>query len=849
GGSGSGGVLCISGGTVFGWTRVYEGPTTFTDCPFTYSTNPFTLINQVGSVGSAGTDNSLIEIRCPKPNQTYYIQVEMQGVATCDMGRYNVSVSDNGRQAGPDRICNALDIGQPAYGGPLLNTTNTDLFINNQSNACASTASGEPDAFPVQGIDRTVWYKFTTPSAPAGSSTLQHTYEVFIDRLSSSASTSWPTFAVYKETTSTTRNCSPENGASFANLSLIDYTQNLDFGDASVNLLCLDPSSTYYIQVDHASTPWTEEYVDFSIRVRKDAFRPSDNICGATDLGYITTNGLANGPTTGVGWNLANKFTAAPYFGLPHTNKCASGEAGEPGASPGGPNPNSGTHSATVWYKFTTGSNIPPDWIYWYQDDNTFNNANRGSVCIGTLFQSKVTFYKNATSYTCPVGGNLVESAEMNIPGDLCDVTTGIGFGAPCYQDMFRLKCPEPNTTYYVQVKDASISVCYEGQWSFDNGSHTIATAPTLGGAPINDTICGAINLGTVPNGGQINNGVIYDNFCATPDMPWRADFTQSLDADVWFRFQPPASGSVRITAQSAPPGSPGIDDDLDIQAAIWEPILGDGTNAHCSDPRFLWTPIIAQDHGIQEATEAGVVTVSYYDIYNTCGNSAFCNEGNSLIATCLDPNKYYYLQIDGGSYATCDFIDAGDCIMGYFRLQVTDAGLGLYNNASPGDVGTPYTALGVPNANLKHDEPCFAQPLTMNNAATSYGSLSWANMTNRCATSINDPGPSEWLGKNSSTDKTVWARFVAPPSGKVKIRAENRSQLKGDGDYHENINIQLALYQTSNCFDKWRLAEVGNGNGFDGGAVEIDLLNDDDYVSFCALCLGTCGFDEYYVG
>jgi hypothetical protein len=849
GGSGSGGTLCISGGTVFGWTRVYEGPTTFTDCPFTYSTNPFTLINQVGSVGSAGTDNSLIEIRCPKPNQTYYIQVEMQGIATCDMGRYNVSVSDNGRQAGPDRICNALDIGQPAYGGPLLNTTNTDLFINNQSNACASTASGEPDAFPVQGIDRTVWYKFTTPAAPAGSSTLQHTYEILIDRLSSSASTSWPTFAVYKETTSTTRNCSPENGASFANLSLIDYTQNLDFGDASVNLLCLDPSSTYYIQVDHASTPWTEEYVDFSIRVRKDAFRPSDNICGATDLGYITTNGLANGPTTGVGWNLANKFTAAPYFGLPHTNKCASGEAGEPSASPGGPNPNSGTHSATVWYKFTTGSNIPPDWIYWYQDDNTFNNANRGSVCIGTLFQSKVTFYKNATSYTCPVGGNLVESAEMNIPGDLCDVTTGIGFGAPCYQDMFRLKCPEPNTTYYVQVKDASISVCYEGQWSFDNGSHTIATAPTLGGAPINDTICGAINLGTVPNGGQINNGVIYDNFCATPDMPWRADFTQSLDADVWFRFQPPASGSVRITAQSAPPGSPGIDDDLDIQAAIWEPILGDGTNAHCSDPRFLWTPIIAQDHGIQEATEAGVVTVSYYDIYNTCGNSAFCNEGNSLIATCLDPNKYYYLQIDGGSYATCDFIDAGDCIMGYFRLQVTDAGLGLYNNASPGDVGTPYTALGVPNANLKHDEPCFAQPLTMNNAATSYGSLSWANMTNRCATSINDPVPSEWLGKNSSTDKTVWARFVAPPSGKVKIRAENRSQLKGDGDYHENINIQLALYQTSNCFDKWRLAEVGNGNGFDGGAVEIDLLNDDDYVSFCALCLGTCGFDEYYVG
>lgn len=45
---------------------------------------------------------------------------------------------------------------------------------------------------------------------------------------------------------------------------------------------------------------------------------------------------------------LAAKFTAAPYFALPHTNKCASGEPGEPNATTGGPNPNSGTHTATA---------------------------------------------------------------------------------------------------------------------------------------------------------------------------------------------------------------------------------------------------------------------------------------------------------------------------------------------------------------------------------------------------------------------------------------------------------------------------------------------------------------------
>ncbi|MCB0507621.1 MAG: T9SS type A sorting domain-containing protein [Bacteroidetes bacterium] len=880
GGSGTGGTLCIAGGTVFGWTRVYEGPTSLSGCPFTYTTNPFTQISQVGSVASLGTDNSKIEISCPKPNQTYYVQVEMQGIATCDMGRFNLSVSDNGVHAGPDYICMPASSTTPGVNG-FMGTLNSsydprtstgsptswdggdyDLAIFNQSTDCASESTGccsEPDHTTIlSGLNKTVWYRFRTPapdypSAPPLAQ-LAHTYKVLVERLGSSGTLTYPAVYVYEESAVTTRNC-PNNNGDYANLTFlerdeIDPLNIVNGGDAEVERLCLKPNTNYYIQVDPVGTT---NRVDFNIKVVKDQFRPSDMICDAVDLGYITTNGLQNGPTTGVNWSNngpSSKLGTAKFFGLPHTNKCTSGEPGEPGASPGGPNPNSGSHTATVWYKFTTGSNVPPDWIYWYEDDNTLNHANRGTVCIGTLFQSRVTFYKNATSYACPVGGNLVEASEMNIPGDLCDATTGIGFGAPCYADMFRLKCPEPNTTYYVQVKDAgAITPCYEGQWSFDNGSHKITSAPTLGGAPSNDSICGAINLGTVPNGGQINNGVIYDNFCATPDLSWRADFTQSLDADVWFRFRPPASGSVRITAQSAPPGSPGIDDDLDIQAAIWEPILGDGTDAHCSDPRFLWTPIISQDHGIQEATEAGVVTAFYYDIYNTCGNSLLCNEGNSLIATCLDPNKYYYLQIDGGSYATCDLIDAGDCVMGYFRLQVTDAGLGLYNNASPGDVGSPYTTLGMPNATLKHDEPCFAQPLTMNNASTSYGSLTWVNMTNRCATSINDPIPAEWNAKNSSTDKTVWARFVAPPSGKVKIRAENRSQLKGDADYHENINIQLALYQTTNCYDKYRLVEVGNGNGFDGGGVEIDPLNDDDYTGICVPCTGTCGFDEYYVG
>ena len=56
-------------------------------------------------------------------------------------------------------------------------------------------------------------------------------------------------------------------------------------------------------------------------------------------------------------------------------------------------------------------------------------------------------------------------------------------------------------------------------------------------------------------------------------------------------------------------------------------------------------------------------------------------------------------------------------------------------------------------------------------------------------------------------------------------------------------------MYETAtNCFDKNRFSEIGSGNGFDGGAVEIDPLNSEDYTGICVPCVGSCGFDEYMV-
>jgi hypothetical protein len=193
-----------------------------------------------------------------------------------------------------------------------------------------------------------------------------------------------------------------------------------------------------------------------------------------------------------------------------------------------------------------------------------------------------------------------------------------------------------------------------------------------------------------------------------------------------------------------------------------------------------------------------------------------------------------------GGEYLACDLFDGGSCVMGYFKLQVKDAG--LYDMAS---------MQTLPQGN---DEPCGGPFLNVNNPGTSYGSLQWTVGSNLCATAINDPLPSSW----NSSDNTVWYKFVAPASGKVRIRAERISQLNrrdkanpnspsgllstSDPDYHEEMNLQLAVFEMApSCFNKASLVEIASS--YDGLLVENNPLNTDDYVE-----LATSGFDEYMV-
>ncbi|MCZ2393034.1 MAG: T9SS type A sorting domain-containing protein [Chitinophagales bacterium] len=778
------------------------------------------------------------KVSCLEPSTWYYVQVYTGLGSICDDGSFDIRLKGGPLiNQGPDYIClpaNSTVDGQQGFMGTLSSANNTDLVINNQTTRCATTTSGEPDNTDIlSSINATVWYRFTTPPADYTDNTLMHIYDIVAERLSSSPSalgvpTTFPDIYLYKSTSSNARACG-DNASDYNNLELIDSDAGgLINNNGHIKDVCLTPNTNYYIQVDPIGTG---DYVDFNIRVKKSAFRPGDKICDATTIPTSVVSGLNhhteinNAPMTGY-----------PFFGLPHTNKCTSGDAGEPdNVTPGGPG-ESGTHTSSVWYKFTTDAN-PAEWIEWDHDDYTSGRGVRGALCAGLLFNSKINIYKSKVD-DC-IYPSLQLQSEYDLPWEVPFVNA-----ASTTPGKYRLRCPEPNTTYYVQVLEIGASPCFEGVYE-----PIITTAPTTRGVPVNDDPCGALFLGTVPVGGTLNSdpggNTIFDNFCATPTKGFLADPDQVLDRDVWFTFIAPPSGSVLITAQSAPSGIPSdADKQINLSIAVWDPVLGQGNQTpNCSDPRYLWSPLISRNHGIEDYADALVVSTTYYDILDTKANTVL--EGNSLIATCLNPGKLYYIQVDGEDYLLCDFFNGGNCTMGYFSMQVKDAGLYDMASNSWADIQNG-TAFG-------NDEPCYAKPLPVQSHTKDYNSLNWQLGSNLCASGINDPQPTGWF----STDATVWYKFIAPPSGKVKIRSENIAQLNrrdkanpnspsgllavSDKDYHEKINLQLAVYTMGNCMDKSTLTE--QASSYDGLIKENNISDVDNFVS-----LGTDGFDEYLV-
>lgn len=189
------------------------------------------------------------------------------------------------------------------------------------------------------------------------------------------------------------------------------------------------------------------------------------------------------------------------------------------------------------------------------------------------------------------------------------------------FNEQIRVNCLDPGATYWLLVDGAFTAAnVVTGLFGLSIETYDVQE----GG----DFKCDAELLGTVPDGGSIATPGVRSNRCATAVLdPFIPSFVSQRS--VWFQFFPPASGHVRIDCNnvSVVPGLP----PMGAQIALFR-----SANNQCNG---FFSHVASQ-----------------YDL-NT--NDEF------LEVPCLDPNRPYWILIDGDGTVTT----------GTFTITVTDLG------------------------------------------------------------------------------------------------------------------------------------------------------------------------------
>lgn len=675
---------------------------------------------------------------------------------------------------------------------------NTTASLTNQRNdsPCDDCQGGEPNC----SSDPSVWYSFTTGP------TVAHEVYVNIDATGGGLD-AW--VGVYFD---------PANCNTLNDLVMINSASSIanPFGtsDATVTLSCIQPNTTYWVQVDGLDV--TGDNGTFNINITDNGQQAGANnaICNATNLGTLNFGG-------NIGANTYNNF-------------CANTQPGEPV-------PSAFAIDQTVWYRFTTGSTMGRSMTI---------AASNDPLNLGDQIDLQVALYTTSNN-TCT--------------GTFTEVDSD--YDPFVFAEDLVIDCPSPNTTYWVQVDGSGLNVeGYFGLFATDDG---VATAT-------GDNICGAVNIGALPFGGSINNNNL-NNFCAglEPGEPASPGCIYGIDETIWVQFTTGAQVGHEVTLSSV--SDPlNLGDDIDLQLAVYESsnnlcsgtltevgcdylpdvppfYTGEDLTVRCLRPNTpYWVQLdgssinleghigltvtddgvpVANNDSLCNATPLGAIpalgSVSLTNQNNYCGGIEagepdplsfdieqtvwysfypppsgsveieLLNSGsddidlqvsvwessdtactgimteidsyddpfsfsitglNKLRIKCLDPNLQYFVQVDGIVLPLIDWL-----VEGTFDLTITD-----------------YNVTPAPN-----DTICDAIPL----GNPVGGSVGLTNQNNFCADNYVEPYPTEF-----GTNQTVWYTFIAPPTGRVNIVAT--SDPLNTGDY---IDLQLAVYELAN--------------------------------------------------
>ena len=751
GGTGQGGVACLFGEIVAGWVKVYEETGTIV-CPFTSGTNGFSQIAEPSEV-STGIDVSDVKLTCPKASTTYWVQVETGGLATCDQAQFDLVISGDSYEQGPDDACDAVSLGTLNIGGSLSK--------NDFSNYCATDETGEHNT---SGSDETVWYKFTT-GANSGVR-----FDVDVDAEFASGlggvcilgeiSAGW--VRIYQ---STGGSCTFGNLTQVGeNNDITTITQDHWFVD------CPEPSTTYFIQIETGGLSTCDE-AKFDVDITMDAQpKPTnDDLCDAFDLGTLNNQATINAYTLNGNTNF--------------TTFCSSKQTGEPKVNHGEPDVD---EEGSVWFKFkpagTLGGNavigaMTEIWAEFEGEEGLTEwlqvNLFEDPANCGTLTDLIEQDNKEDEEYYTPEALLIDDCLDADLIGD-CNERTRI-YG-----------CLEPGKTYSVQVFVKEITIpCVDvtdlgltdERAHFNLFIRNSRTVPNTNDDFVDAKLIPAITGSAAPQNMSYPAASLManeNNLCATVEGWEFATATPEipeLDHTVWYRFIAPASGSVQFRIEDAV-GSTDPEKSIEEQLTIFQysgvgtPGSGDILMEYNADDDFLFG-------------EDGDIT---WDDY--------------VFVTCLTPGNTYFARIDGaldgtGYCAETEFLD-GDEMRGVFDLRARDydiwEGSDLVCNSG---IGTAADITSSANQTV-------GDLATWNTCGTEV-TIDLDYLSNYCANNLQEI-INPW---DAVPEKTMWYSFIAPATGMVTIDGINKISCidptrAGRAPF---IDIRLACYDLLDGF------------------------------------------------
>ncbi|MBX7226469.1 MAG: T9SS type A sorting domain-containing protein [Chitinophagales bacterium] len=604
----------------------------------------FTNLNEIASSGGIiGSANEDLEVECLKPNWRYYVQIDGLDLPNFEFGGKHTQygsfdiqaidgVSGGGIIPNEDYVCSAYNLGTVAALGTAQ--------LLNQDNYCAGIEPGEPyvngDPNDVNSLnyDETMWYKFTTANTPSNTRNIR--IRVDGDNLveTDAIDISW---VLYGGTPSCS-GVSPYQIAQFGGLYEVEQSDFISTFDEQQDVECLDPNTTYYLQVDGLDV-LNLDHGNYSIYITDLGSGPSagnDDICGTINLGTFT-----GGAQT------------LPASTTTYTNACATEQGGEPNVS-GNPVPSDDGHDETVWFRFTTSATPGNISISINGATPTYSGKWQGF----NVYRSISGAGMSTNCNTSPDWNNLDYVGQSSV----FNTTT----------PSLLLTCLPPNTIYYIQVDawDDAVS------GNIDGGTFTLSVSDN--GVPItspsNDNLANAYNFGTIPNLGSasVTAYANTNNYCATsengePNCDYNAPFNSgSYDETVWYKF----------TTSTSP-----------------NDILLDFTNT---------TTLAAEVNLSINLYESPIASPVFGNLTHVASLTQNLISGYDLRYNCAKPNQIYFIQVDGQDLTnnqTPDNVSGTNTSKGEWDLTVSSVGTsGLVhdNLTQTYNVGTVGNACGA---------------------------------------------------------------------------------------------------------------------------------------------------------